>query len=143
MPAEKLMDSQHRRVQILSATQAGMTSNNASSQALVTKADLYAYNKGDFETGIRNVSDNSLDSTVFMSKKQLSPNHITRNQWMALIILTFVNLINYMDRYTIAGKAKKLALVWLAKIDIHFLAFLNQFVMQRSVKPKCPGNRMS
>ena len=29
---------------------------------------------------------------------------ITRKQWVAIAILTFVNLINYMDRYTIAGK---------------------------------------
>ena len=33
-----------------------------------------------------------------------SPNHITKAQWCAVAILTFINLINYMDRYTIAGK---------------------------------------
>jgi len=32
-----------------------------------------------------------------------SPNHITKAQWCAVAILTFINLINYMDRYTIAG----------------------------------------
>ena len=33
-----------------------------------------------------------------------SPNHISKAQWCAVAILTFINLINYMDRYTIAGK---------------------------------------
>ena len=32
-----------------------------------------------------------------------SPNHISKTQWCAVAILTFINLINYMDRYTIAG----------------------------------------
>ena len=36
-----------------------------------------------------------------------SPNHITKAQWCAVAILTFINLINYMDRYTIAGKIFK------------------------------------
>ena len=33
-----------------------------------------------------------------------SPRHVTKAQWVAVAILTYVNLINYMDRYTIAGK---------------------------------------
>ena len=37
-----------------------------------------------------------------------SPNYISKAQWCAVVILTFVNLINYMDRYTIAGKLKML-----------------------------------
>ena len=28
---------------------------------------------------------------------------VTRSQWIIVIILCYVNLINYMDRYTIAG----------------------------------------
>lgn len=28
---------------------------------------------------------------------------VTRGQWLTVAILCFVNLINYMDRYTIAG----------------------------------------
>ena len=34
---------------------------------------------------------------------------ITRRQWVAIGILTFVNLINYMDRYTIAGKTDQIS----------------------------------
>ena len=33
-----------------------------------------------------------------------SPNHISRTQWVTVIVLFFVNLIKYMDRLTIAGK---------------------------------------
>lgn len=29
---------------------------------------------------------------------------VTRSQWVTVAILCFVNLINYMDRYTIAGQ---------------------------------------
>ena len=36
-----------------------------------------------------------------------SPNHISRTQWVTVIVLFFVNLINYMDRLTIAGKSFK------------------------------------
>lgn len=28
---------------------------------------------------------------------------ITRTQWFTVVVLCFVNLINYMDRFTIAG----------------------------------------
>ena len=31
-------------------------------------------------------------------------NHITRRQWITVLVLFFVNLINYMDRLTIAGR---------------------------------------
>lgn len=29
---------------------------------------------------------------------------ITRTEWTTVLILCFINLINYMDRYTMAGK---------------------------------------
>jgi len=28
---------------------------------------------------------------------------VTRKQWIAVIVLCFINLINYMDRFTVAG----------------------------------------
>ncbi|XP_059092093.1 protein spinster-like isoform X2 [Tigriopus californicus] len=37
-----------------------------------------------------------------------TPNHISRRQWITVIILFFVNLINYMDRLTIAGILTKI-----------------------------------
>lgn len=33
-----------------------------------------------------------------------APVRITTSQWITVLILCFVNLINYMDRYTIAGE---------------------------------------
>ena len=33
-------------------------------------------------------------------------NHITKRQWITVLVLFFVNLINYMDRLTIAGRLK-------------------------------------
>ena len=36
-------------------------------------------------------------------KPEVSP-RVTTSQWVTVLILCFVNLINYMDRYTIAGK---------------------------------------
>jgi hypothetical protein len=44
----------------------------------------------------------SQDSDIFCPDKKAS-NCISRSQWVTVAILTFVNLINYMDRYTIAG----------------------------------------
>ena len=40
-----------------------------------------------------------------------SSSRISRHQWCTVAILTFVNLINYMDRYTIAGKSRELFLL--------------------------------
>lgn len=45
----------------------------------------------------------SSNSNIQTEHMKSSPNHISRAQWCAVIILTFINLINYMDRYTIAG----------------------------------------
>lgn len=45
----------------------------------------------------------SSNSNIRKDYIKSSPNHISKTQWCAVIILTFVNLINYMDRYTIAG----------------------------------------
>lgn len=36
-----------------------------------------------------------------------TPNHISRRQWTTVAVLFFVNLINYMDRLTIAGTKEK------------------------------------
>ena len=84
--------------------------NNPSSQVLLVK---YTDNYKELEPSLKgsNVpvfvqgSSSSQDSEVFCTNKQ-SPNAISRSQWITVAILTFVNLINYMDRYTIAGKPK-------------------------------------
>lgn len=40
---------------------------------------------------------------------------ITYSEWFAVAVLCFVNLINYMDRFTIAGKYEKMIHI---RIDI-------------------------
>ena len=47
---------------------------------------------------------NDSEESIEVKKNVKSPNFVSRQDWMTLAILTFVNLINYMDRYTIAGK---------------------------------------
>ena len=47
---------------------------------------------------------NDSEESIEIKTKVKSPNFVSRSDWMTLAILTFVNLINYMDRYTIAGK---------------------------------------
>ena len=80
--------------------------NNPSSQILVKYSD--SYKELDPSLKGSNVpvyvaAGSSQDSDIFCSNKK-SPNFISRTQWITVAILTFVNLINYMDRYTIAGQ---------------------------------------
>jgi len=86
MPAEKLLDPRLKPVMIV---------NNASSQALMKDHEAAS-------AGLRNnVSEESIE--LNQGQKVKSPNYVSRADWITLAILTFVNLINYMDRYTIAG----------------------------------------
>ena len=88
MPAEKLLDPRLKPVMIV---------NNASSQALMNDHEAP-------RSGLRNnVSEESI-APLNQGQKVKSPNYVSRADWLTLAILTFVNLINYMDRYTIAGK---------------------------------------
>jgi len=86
MPAEKLLDPRLKPVMIV---------NNASSQALMKDHEVASVR--------HNVSEESIEFKG-QGQKVKSPNYVSRADWITLIILTFVNLINYMDRYTIAGK---------------------------------------
>jgi len=87
MPAEKLLDPRLKPVMIV---------NNASSQALMKDHESAS------TVGLRNnVSEESIE--LNQGQKVKSPNYVSRADWLTLAILTFVNLINYMDRYTIAG----------------------------------------
>lgn len=41
---------------------------------------------------------------------------VTRSQWFTIAILCYVNLINYMDRYTVAGEFNNnFECIWLTK----------------------------
>lgn len=49
-------------------------------------------------------SRGSTTSTAAADVRQIQSNPLTKRQIITVSILCFVNLINYMDRYTIAGK---------------------------------------
>ena len=92
MGGEKLLDPTNRVKTCIS--------NNASSQALMSRIDpeLEAGSNGGSLRGY------SSEESIAVGKTYVkSPNFVTRSEWITLAILTFVNLINYMDRYTIAG----------------------------------------
>ena len=71
---------------------------NESSQALIDKVHGQDKNMSN-----NNASDESISQN---NKSSKSPNFVRRSEWISLAILTFVNLINYIDRYTIAGKVQ-------------------------------------
>jgi hypothetical protein len=127
MPTQTISDKK-----IAAIITAGMN-NTPSSEALVNYSKNYR--KDDENRIYRQLPDNASDvnlsgtssfsggiprsgceTPVYLSSSnpnikpehtKASPNHISKAQWCAVTILTFVNLINYMDRYTIAGKNKK------------------------------------
>jgi hypothetical protein len=101
MPAQQL-DTGKSRGGVISAL-----SNNPSSQALVRSTDDSSYKE--LEPNMKGssvpvfIQGSSQDSGINTPTRK-TPNYITRTQWITVAILTYVNLINYMDRYTIAGK---------------------------------------
>merc|ERR1711963_955783 len=95
MAGDKLIIDPSKRVKNACIT------NNASSQALMAKLS-------DQELGLENslnLRNNASEESIGIHIKSnvKSHNFVSRSEWITLAILTFVNLINYMDRYTIAG----------------------------------------
>ena len=74
--------------------------NTPSSQALM---------KSDSQQLMEDYKKVSVISGSRTSLKSDKSVKITGAQWWAIAILTFVNLINYMDRYTIAGKTDQIS----------------------------------
>lgn len=79
-----------------------ITSTNSSQQLM----------NADTESVAASGSIMSIDADVDDGKRPSSRNShqydglrsVTRREWFSVAVLCFVNLINYMDRYTIAGK---------------------------------------
>ena len=83
----------------------GIMNNTPSSQALMAQTDSYKQmHPSDSESGLATPVFVTSSSGKVDKKTDVSARHSTRSQWFAMAILTFINLINYMDRYTIAGK---------------------------------------
>jgi len=79
--------------------------NTPSSQALMKQND--SYNEmmvaGGGKNGTHSPSMTSSSSSGSDLNQKAASTGMTKSQWFAISILTFINLINYMDRYTIAG----------------------------------------
>ena len=98
MPAQQL-DSGKSRGVISSLT------NNPSSQALVRSTDdsYKEYEPNMKGSHVPVFIEGSSQESGINTPTRRTPNHVSRTQWITVAILTYVNLINYMDRYTIAG----------------------------------------
>ncbi len=108
MPAQQLTDSR-------SAKQAKIVSmpyNHPSSQALIQAKGSNDFSDVDLAAGLmsptfvkgRKGSAGSNEPGSVVGGASRSPHRITKWQWITVVVLFFVNLINYMDRLTIAGR---------------------------------------
>lgn len=82
MPAQKL---DKHSLKILNMEPSGITTNN-SHQQLMSDSDSAEVYSGKETKNTQTLRD------------------IPMRQWLTVVVLCYVNLINYMDRFTIAGK---------------------------------------
>jgi hypothetical protein len=99
MPAQQLTDSKAmNKARIVSIP------FNPSSQQLMAKGGEN-YSDVDLSAGFVSYPHHVAGSAgAGDDGRPKTPNHITKRQWITVFVLFFVNLINYMDRLTIAGK---------------------------------------
>ena len=97
---------------LLDRTGAGTLPSTYSSQQLMPPSDTDSVEEGDRFNGAVVPPVVCPPSTV---------RSITRSQWFTVAVLCFVNLINYMDRFTIAGKETHLQLQPLFPSDMYVL----------------------
>ena len=95
LPSDVCMMSQSN-----SQSRSAIPANN--SQQKLVAADYLAKNR---TSGDRNGHHGVLSSSQDHSMGSSHPK-VTARQWITVAILCFVNLINYMDRFTIAGELK-------------------------------------
>lgn len=84
----------------LDRTGAGTLPSTYSSQQLMPPSDSDSVEDGDREVG------GGISPTTNCAPGSMR--RITGSQWFTVGVLCFVNLINYMDRFTIAGKFESL-----------------------------------
>lgn len=103
MPAQRLTEKK------MSGFITSSMNNTPSSQALMRQDDSYKqFQSTPHGSGLATPvfvtpSSAHLRKNGMSVAGNMGPNHTSSRQWMAITILTFINLINYMDRYTIAG----------------------------------------
>lgn len=96
MPAQKISISEKHSLKLLT----DMEPKNISPQVYVERVKE-----------MNNESSNSTIAEIATSQSGLNngdepSTKVTCMQWITVMILCFVNLINYMDRFTIAGNLK-------------------------------------
>lgn len=80
----------------------GTIPSNKSNQKLVNEDYLESGRSSNQELSS---SPSSSDMRRASSREPVSQDcRITRSQWLTVIVLLYVNLINYMDRFTLAGE---------------------------------------
>lgn len=94
MPAQKLSISEKYPLELFSK----MEPSNLSSQEIYIERVKESNN----DAGNTILPEGASQSELNRNEDQ--PKEVTTSQWITVLILCFVNLINYMDRYTIAGK---------------------------------------
>lgn len=95
MPAQKYVDK--HSLKILNMEPTGIPPNN-SHQHLMNGEDYDS-----MDTIVPPLTSNQQDPSIG-GKTNSCVRAITPLNWLTVIVLFYVNLINYMDRYTVAGK---------------------------------------
>lgn len=110
MPGQKIPVSEKHSLEFLSK----MEPRNISPDV------VYVKRRGDSNSDASDsiIRDMTTSQSGLENSNEDVPVKIKTIQWITVIILCFVNLINYMDRYTIAGKPF---------IDLTLAYYLSQF----------------
>ncbi|XP_054274591.1 protein spinster-like isoform X9 [Macrosteles quadrilineatus] len=93
MPAQKFVDK--HSLKILNMEPTGIPPNNSHQHLMNEDGDSV-------DTVVPPLSSNSTDPRTG-AKRTPVENRITKRQILTVVVLCFVNMINYMDRYIIAG----------------------------------------
>ena len=98
MSAQQLIDHEvcERSLRNSNSRQDGKVSTDSSGSSSLSSSNTKIDGKG-----IPSASDSSTNSSS--GENRTVEHHLTKRQIITVTILCFVNLINYMDRYTIAG----------------------------------------
>jgi hypothetical protein len=94
MPAQNLVD--RHSLKILNMESTNIPSNNSHRELM---------SGGDECDSLRTVSSLTSVADIAGNRTRRCCYRISVGEWLTIIILCYVNLINYMDRFTIAGKA--------------------------------------
>lgn len=127
---------QHNSVDNTMAIQhhGNLTSTNSSQQLMGGDSESVTTSiAGSSTIDGRGASNGSLD-TIKRPSSRTSHQYdgfatITRQEWFTVIVLCFVNLINYMDRFTIAGKKEFFFFSFLFSFSPKFIFASKLFIL--------------